>query len=51
MLEKDACVCDRSLGYYGSDYNNCLLSDVSCSSPGFELKNDGKFKVDSLKDN
>lgn len=42
MLEKDACVCDRRLGYYGSDYNNCLLTEVSCSSPGFELKNDGQ---------
>ncbi|XP_063409019.1 uncharacterized protein LOC134692494 [Mytilus trossulus] len=44
ILEKDACVCDRRRGYYGSDYNNCLLSHVSCSSPGFELKNNGKFR-------
>lgn len=42
ILEKDACVCDRKRGYYGSDHNNCLLSAVSCSSPGYELNNDGQ---------
>lgn len=42
-LKNGECVCDRSRGYYGSDVNNCLLAERMCSSPGFELKDNGKL--------
>ncbi|XP_052082471.1 uncharacterized protein LOC127720103 isoform X2 [Mytilus californianus] len=41
-LENGKCICDRSLGYYGNDIYNCMLAEMICSSPGFELKDNGK---------
>ncbi|CAC5383118.1 unnamed protein product [Mytilus coruscus] len=41
-LENGKCICDRSLGYYGNDIYNCMLAEMKCSSPGFELKDNGK---------
>lgn len=44
-LENGKCICDRSLGYFGKDINNCMLAETMCSSPGYELKNDGKCEA------
>ncbi|CAG2204961.1 TN [Mytilus edulis] len=44
-LENGRCVCDRNLGYYGNDVNNCMLAEMMCSSPGFELKDNGKCQA------
>ncbi|XP_063409018.1 uncharacterized protein LOC134692493 [Mytilus trossulus] len=41
-LENGKCICDRSRGYYGNDIYNCMLAEMMCSSPGFELKENGK---------
>ncbi|CAG2187525.1 unnamed protein product [Mytilus edulis] len=40
-LENGRCVCDRSRGYFGNDFNNCMLAEIVCSSPGFELRDNG----------
>ncbi|VDI44608.1 Hypothetical predicted protein [Mytilus galloprovincialis] len=41
-LENGKCICDRSRGYYGNDIYNCMLAEMMCTSPGFELKENGK---------